>query len=314
MATREEAAADPGIGAEATGPVPAWGWTETSLAVMVLVWGVNFPIAKHALQAFDPLAFNALRYTIASAFVFVVLRSRGSVGLPDRRDWPKLIVVGLVGNLLYQMCFILGLDRSRAGHAAVILALTPVVTAFFSMLTGHERPGWRTWGGAALSILGIALVTGSGLSLEGGDALAGDLILLGACLTWAAYTVSARPFVRRYGSVRTTAWTMWVGTVGLVLAGVPALARQEWAGIGWEAWGGMLFSALFSIGLAYLIWYRGVEKIGNTRTAIFSNLTPVVAMAAAAVLLHEVPSAWALLGAALTQGGVMFVRTDPAHA
>jgi drug/metabolite transporter (DMT)-like permease len=72
-----------------------------------------------------------------------------------------------------------------------------------------------------------------------------------------------------------------------------------------------VFSATFAIGLAYLIWYRGVERIGNTRTAIFSNLTPVVALFAGVVLLNEKPAALALLGAALTLAGVMIVRTDP---
>jgi drug/metabolite transporter (DMT)-like permease len=76
----------------------------------------------------------------------------------------------------------------------------------------------------------------------------------------------------------------------------------------------MLFSATFAIGLAYLIWYRGVERIGNTRTAIYSNLTPVVALLAGAVLLNERPSALALAGAALTLAGVMIVRTDPGSA
>jgi drug/metabolite transporter (DMT)-like permease len=116
--------------------------------------------------------------------------------------------------------------------------------------------------------------------------------------------------VQRYGSVRPTAWTLWVGAVGLVAAGLPAVGRQDWAAAGAAAWGGLLFSAFLSIGLAYLIWYRGVERIGNTRTAIFSNLTPVVALAASAVLLGERPGPLALLGAALTLGGVMWVRTD----
>ena len=57
-----------------------------------------------------------------------------------------------------------------------------------------------------------------------------------------------------------------------------------------------------------------MERIGNTRTAIFSNLTPVVALAASAVLLREAPSALALAGAALTLGGVMIVRSDPGSA
>ena len=312
--SQDEERADGMVGAEATAPVPGWGWTETALSVMVLVWGTNFAIVKQALERFEPLAFNALRFAVASAFVFGVLRARRQTGTPDRADIPRIVGLGLLGNVFYQVCFIVGLDRTRAGTASLVLALTPILTAFFSTLTGHEKPGPRTWIGALVSIAGIALVTGSGLAIEGRDALIGDLILLGACAGWALYTVGARPIVRKYGSIRTTAWTMWVGTIGLWILGAPSLARQEWTGLGWKAWGGLLFSAFFAIGLAYLIWYRGVEKIGNTRTAIFSNLTPVVAMIAAAVLLNETPSGWSLFGALMTLTGVMVVRSDPGHA
>ena len=305
---------DPALGAEATGPVPGWGWTETALSVMVFVWGVNFVVVKRALTAFDPLVFNALRFAVASIFVWIVLRARRQTGLPERADVPRIVLLGILGNVIYQGCFILGLDRTRAGTASLVLAITPVLTALLSTVTGHERPGIRTWGGATLSVLGIALVTGSGISIEGRDALIGDLILICAAAAWALYTVGARPIVRRYGSIRTTAWTMWVGTVGLWLLAAPGLPGQRWTGLEWQAWGGLVFSALFAIGLAYLIWYRGVEKIGNTRTAIFSNLTPVVAMAAAALLLGELPSAYALLGAAMTLTGVMVVRSDPGSA
>lgn len=298
------------MGAEATAPVPGRGWTEAALAVMVLVWGVNFAVVKHALEDFDPLAFNALRFSIASVLVLGVLRAQGPLALPDRRDLPRILLLGLVGNLVYQLCFILGLDRTRAGTAAVVLALTPLITAFLSMLTGQERPGGRTWAGAALSIVGVVLVSGAGVRMEGADALIGNLILLAACFAWALYTVGARPLVQRYGSVPTTVWTLWTGAVGLLVVGTPALARQDWAAVRPAAWGGLAFSATFAISLAYLIWYRGVERIGNTRTAIFSNLTPIVALFAGAVLLGEHPSAVALTGVALTLGGVMVVRSD----
>lgn len=301
------------VGAAAAAPVPGWGWTETALAVMVLVWGVNFAVVKRALEVFHPLAFNPLRFVIASLFVATVLRARRGLILPAREDVPRVVLLGVMGNFIYQLLFITGLSRTQAGTASLILALTPVLTALLSTLTGHERPGARTWIGAALSIGGVALVTGTGISHQGPDALVGDLILIGASVCWALYTVGARPIVRRYGSVATTAWTMWMGTTGLLLVGIPALSEQRWD-VGWQAWGGLLFSALFSIGLAYLIWYRGVEKLGNTRTAIFSNLTPVVAMLAAAVLIGERPTAWALLGAALTLTGVMVVRSDPGQA
>jgi drug/metabolite transporter (DMT)-like permease len=311
MEIDEQGAGAPEVGAEATAPVPGWGWTETALSLMVLVWGVNFAVVKYALDAIEPLAFNALRFVIASVLVFGVLWGQGQLSLPARADVPRVIALGLLGNVFYQMCFILGLDRTPAGHASLVLALTPILTAFLSMLTGHERPGPRTWGGASLSILGVALVSGAGVRVGGHDALVGTVILMGGSLAWAMYTVGARPIVRRYGSVRTTAWTLWIGAVGLIAVGTPSLLRQEWGAVGPAAWGGLAFSATFAIGLAYLIWYRGVERIGNTRTAIFSNLTPVVALFAGAVLLREQPSALALLGTALTLGGVMIVRTDP---
>jgi drug/metabolite transporter (DMT)-like permease len=308
---REREMQDGEIGAEATGPVPGWGWTEAALTVMVLVWGINFAVAKQALDSFEPLGFNAIRFVVASAFVGVVLRMQGPLPRPEPRHVPRILVLGLVGNLAYQMAFILGLARTHAGHAALMLALTPVATALLSRATGAERPGARTWTGAALSIVGVALVTGSGAAGEGATSvLTGDLILLVAAATWALYTVGSRPLVQHYGSVAVTAWTMWVGTVALVAAGIPALLHQDWGRVGTGAWGGLLYSAIFSLGLAYLIWYRGVERLGNTRTAIFSNLTPVVALAFSALWLGERPSALALAGAALTLVGVSWVRTD----
>src|SRR5689334_4391704 len=88
------------IQAEAGGPVPGWGWTETALSAMVLVWGVNFAVAKHALAQFEPLAFNAIRFCIASVFVFAVLRAQGELGRPERSDVPRLIGLGILGNVI----------------------------------------------------------------------------------------------------------------------------------------------------------------------------------------------------------------------
>jgi drug/metabolite transporter (DMT)-like permease len=138
--TREEVDAS-AIQAEAGGPVPGWGWTETALSFMVLVWGVNYAVVKHALAQFDPLAFNAIRFCIASVFVFVVLRAQGELGWPDRGDRLKLVGLGLLGNVIYQGGFVLGLARTPAGSASLILAVSPVMTALLSALTGHERPG-----------------------------------------------------------------------------------------------------------------------------------------------------------------------------
>src|SRR3982751_3566953 len=104
--TRQEVDAS-AIQAEAGGPVPGWGWTETALSLMVLVWGVTYAVVKHALAQFDPLAFNAIRSSIGPGVVFGVLRAQGELAWPERRDLPRLLALGLLGNVLYQGCFVL---------------------------------------------------------------------------------------------------------------------------------------------------------------------------------------------------------------
>ncbi|MGI9188683.1 MAG: DMT family transporter [Longimicrobiaceae bacterium] len=276
--------------------------------MMVFIWGANFAVVKRALQVFEPLAFNALRFVIASALVYAVLRFTAGLGRPARADVPRIVLLGVVGNVAYQLCFILGLDRTRAGNAAVILALTPVLITLLSAARGHERPAPRAWLGVAVSVVGVAMVTGATPSLTRRE-LSGDLILVGATVVWAVYTVGLQPLIARYGSVRPTAWTLWVGATGLLLLGTPELLRQRWSDIDLVAWGGLLFSALLAIGLAYLLWYRGVERIGNTRTAVFSNVSPIVALLVASVWLGERPAPLQLAGVALVLGGVMLVRS-----
>ena len=283
------------------------GWTEASLALMVVIWGLNFAVAKRALETIDPLAFNALRYAIASAFVYLVLRRQGTLEMPARSDWARIAALGILGNTLYQLAFIFGLDLTTAGSASLMLAVMPVLVLALETW-GGTRHGPRAWVGASGSILGVALVSRAALNLAGTEALLGNLLMIGAAAFWALYTQGAQPLIQRYGSVRTTAYTLWAGGIGIFLMGIPALLRQEWSLVDRVSWAGLLYSAYFSIGLAYLLWYRGVSRLGGSRTAIYSNLTPVVALAAGALWLGEQLTLQSVLGAVLVIGGVMLVR------
>lgn len=303
--------------AHAAAPVPASGWTEAGLGLMVFIWALNFSVVKRTLEVMEPLGFNALRFLIASVFVYLVLRIRGGLRRPERGDVGRLVVLGIVGNVLYQIAFIYGVDLTRAGNASVMLALTPLFVVLLSRFAGHERPGPFTLVGGASSVIGVALVSGAAMQLGSTlRGLAGDLILVGAALVWAVYTVGSRPLIEKYGSVQTTAWTLWSGGAVLALVGTPSLIRQPWGAVTPAAWAGVAYSSLLAIGLSYLLWYRGVERLGNTRTSVFSNLTPAVALVIAALWLGERLTILSITGATLTIVGVMLVRWDhlPARA
>lgn len=276
-----------------------------ALLLMVVVWAVNFSVAKLALATLSPLAFNALRFPLAAAVVWLALRARGPLPLPEPRHRLRILWLGLLGNLVYQQFFIFGLDLTLAGTASVLLAGTPIITAMLSALLGHERVGWRSWTGAAATIVGIVLVVGT--AGEGGSVL-GDVLMILASCAWAAYTVGARPLIEHYGPVPVTAWTLSIGTIGVVLVGIPDLLATDLTTVSAGAWLAVVYAGALSIGLAYLIWNYGVRHIGNTRTAVFSNLVPVVALAVAWVWLNEVPQPRQLLGAAVIIAGVSFVQ------
>jgi drug/metabolite transporter (DMT)-like permease len=283
--------------------------TDALLAVMVLVWGVNFIVVKAALAVVQPLAFNALRFGLAAIAVAAVALVRGAPR-PPREVWLRLAALGVLGNTLYQLAFIEGVARTRAGNAALIMAAVPVQTAVLSHLRGHDRLRGRDGLGLLVSTMGIAIIVlGSSKAVAFGSTTVGDLLILTATLCWSAYTIGTKSVADRFGAVTATAWTMGIGAVPLVLLSIPSLASQEWHDVTGAAWGGLFFSSFGALVVAYLIWYRGVRVLGPARTALYSNFTPVVAMLAACVFLGEMPTVWQGLGAVGIFSGIVMTRT-----
>ena len=139
-------------------PRPPHLWTDLALIVLSVIWGVNFSVIKIALREFDPLGFNAIRFALASLTLFVFLRLSGAVPFPERRHWGRIVLLGLLANVVYQLLFIYGVDRTLAGNAGLVLATTPVWTLILASISGQERHGFPVWGGVLATLGGMVLV------------------------------------------------------------------------------------------------------------------------------------------------------------
>ncbi len=281
--------------------------TDGLLVLVTLVWGVNYIVIKAALEVFSPLSFNAVRFAIAATSIGAVAWMSGS-RRPPARLLLRLAALGVLGNTCYQLLYIEGMARTRAGTAALIMAAVPVLTAFAGHLLLHERLRWKDIAGLAMSTVGLALVVG-GDAVAFRGALLGNALMLGAAVLWTAYTIAAKPLVDVLGPRATTAWTMGLGAIPLLVVCAPSVAAQRWSAVTPAAWAAAVFSSLIALVLAYLIWYRGVARLGATRTAFYSNFSPAVALLAAWPLLGEVPTAWQMLGAAGIFGSLAVVRS-----
>lgn len=276
-----------------------------SMLLVVLFWGGNFSFSKLAFVDLPPLAFTAVRFAIGSAIMWFLLERHEPEGRTPRELWGQLILLGIVGNTLYQLCFILGLARTSATNTSLILSAMPTVLTVTAGAIGLERVSGRQRWALALATLGVLLVVAArGIAPGAGDWI-GDLLILGGVACWTGYTLGIRKLNGRLSALRVTAITMITGTPGLILAGVPSLIGLRWGGVRPVAWGGLAYSTLLSLVAAYILWSRAVQRIGPSRAALFTCITPLVATLVAMALLGERPTVAHLLGGGLIIGGVV---------
>jgi len=292
------------------------------LVLMVLIWGANYSAIKRAFSEVPEQSFNAVRLLIACTVFLTVIswarrRARTSgASLPavlytasplTVRDRWDLVWLGIVGHFIYQFCFVGGVATTSVSNAALIIGATPALVAVLSALIGQERIGRLHWAGACVSLVGIYLVIGHDASF-GGSTIRGDLQIMVSVLCWAIYTLGAGRLIARHSPLYVTGITMTIGGAPYAIVMMPQVVAVSWGSVSGWVWATLVLSAILALCLAYVIWYTAVQRIGPARTAIYSNIVPLVAMAFAALWLHEPITPQKLLGAGAVLGGVVLTR------
>ena len=286
---------------------------DLALIFTASVWGINVVVVKIALQSFDPIVFNSLRFALAALLSWGLLLATEPSSRPRREDLFTLGYLGILGHALYQILFIYGISFTSAGNTSLLLATMPVWVAMFSALTSMDQIRITTWLGLACSVVGILLVVlGSGKALGfARETLRGDLMVVAGTLLYAIFTIRSKPLLAYYTPLQVSTYTMTSGTLGLALVAAPTIIRTNLGTVPLAAWGGLLFSGIFAIVVGYYIWNSGVKVLGPARTAIYSNLSPVVAMLAGGVFLAESLTLRQFAGAAFIISGLIIARMKP---
>lgn len=286
------------------------GVTDLFMLLTVFIWGFNFSVLKIALKEFTPGSFNGPRLAIASLLLLLILRLKEGTIAPPRGDLLNLIILGVIGNTCYQYLFINGIYRTSASTASMILTMTPILIAVLSAVFIKERIHWIGWLGILTSFFGLYFVifgNSSGVSF-GGNILSGNLMILFGNLFWAIYTVFSKPLLDRMSPLRLTAWTLTFGTLFYLPLTAREIVTQSWGSLSARSLAALLFSAVFSIALSYLFWYSSVRRVGNTKTGIYSNITPVLTVIFAQLILGERLSLTKAIGALVIILGFYLTR------
>ena len=283
-------------------------WADGGALLAVFVWGVSFPVLKGLMTVMSPLTLMVARGLVSCLVLAIALRRTGGWRAPPAEDVPALLAAGLIGFTVNQMFYSWGLHLTTASHSGLIFTITPLFVSGMSQALGHVRLGRLDMLGLALGVMGAGLIIGWPASgAAGGASVLGDLLTVGAAITWGVWTILAAPILQRRGTLAGTFWITLTGTLGLVPFALPGLLGQDWR-LPWWAFVGVIYAGAAGGALGSLLWYAAVRRLGAARTAIYANMESFFAVLAAALLLGERVAVTSLVGGAAVVAGVLLTR------
>jgi drug/metabolite transporter (DMT)-like permease len=272
--------------------------------VVVILWGVSFPVSRVAVREIPPLLLAAGRFVLAAALLWPAARWRG-LSLA-RADVPAVLWLGLLGVTLYFALENYGLVFTTASHASLIVATVPLGSALVESVRRRRLPRPLTVAGMVAAFAGVAaIVRPDGSSPR---SLLGDLLVLGAMAAWVAYTFAARTLMTRTPALLVTAATMAAGAAFLVpMAAVESLLVPLRAPSA-SAWAALAYLGVLCSAAAYYLWNLALPALGVGVANNFLNVIPLVSVLTGVVALHEPWTSSIALGGSLVLVGVIVVE------
>ncbi len=283
---------------------------DLSLFGVTLIWGINLPVMKVGLDHIDVYAFNALRLLI-SAIVLIIFALKNKARKPFHFSWKVLWQIfqyAFLASGLYQIIFLLGIANTTSGNASLIMSTVPMWTALLALIFLNERLAKLAWGGLWIALVGTIIVTAQNRLNGNSEYLLGNAIMLVAAFTWACGTVKSRHLLNTISPLTLSAIAS-VMMLPLHFALAASSLRESLQVLPQiEVWLPLLYSGIFSTGIALFMWNYGVREAGAAHAAVFQNLIPVIAFISAWIVRGETISVSQMIGGVLIIGGLIVMR------
>lgn len=277
------------------------------LALVTVIWGSSFVAAKLAMADFQPMSTAFFRFLGSAIFLWLMV-ARFEPDRPklDQHDVFIFFILGLVGIFGYNALYFYGVYMTSVTKSSLIIATNPILIVILSAIFLKERVGLPQYLGITLGITGAAIIISNGdiggLIAQGFSSV--DLILLGAVICWATYSVVGKLSLKNFSPLVSTTYATTVGTIFLAPFAIYELSLDQLASASLNSWLAILYMSLFVSGISFVIWYDGIKKIGAAKASSFINLMPISAVVLAAIIFQERIGLIQFIGACLVLFGV----------
>lgn len=277
------------------------------LGLVILLWGVNWPVMKRVVGQMPPMLFVAARLALGTATLIPAAWAAGQLRLPDRRDLPVLLSVGVLQMTGFMTLVTLALQHVPAGRAGILAYTTPLWVVPLALIFLKEKLSPLKVGGLLLGLAGVAvLFNPAAFDWSDPAVLTGNGMLMAGAALWAVNIVQVRGHHWVGTPLSLAPWQMGMATL---LTGGFALATEDVARIQWS--GELVTLLVYNGPLATAFCFWAMVTVNRALPAITLSLStlavPVVGLAASALWLGEAMTITNIAGLGFIAAGLVAV-------
>ncbi|MGH1489600.1 MAG: DMT family transporter [Acidimicrobiales bacterium] len=269
---------------------------------VVLGWGINFVLAKHALNQFSVGAFNFVRFGGMAALGWAVIAITGQRTPLASKDRRWLVLVAIVGFCGYVFGFSVGLSYTSAFSASLLLALVPLWVAVFTAALARKSPPASSLLALGLAAGGTALFVGTRTSISLGW---GDAIALVVSALYATYLLLNRRLVDRYPPFTLTTYAASIAAIPILALTARSLPRQDWSAVTIGGWLAMVWVVIGPVFVAWSLWNWVLRHLSPLQVAPLLFTVPVTSGLTAWIFLNEQIALGQIVGTAAVIAGLI---------
>lgn len=269
----------------------------------VIAWGSNFVFGSILVKHFDPGIIATLRLVFILMFLYTVTHQQVRGTKFDKKGWLLLIAGGLIGVSFNQWSFYASLQYTEPVTAALILALSPIVTVALSAYYLKEKKRLTFWLGALVGLAGVWLLITQGTWFVPSIGR-GELLIGGTMLSFSVFILLVQHMSKTMSVGAITWYTNLIGMIGL-LPFVSWQALPPAIAVEWKYWVLLVVTAVVMHGLCTYLWNGVIQGAGASNIALLLNLEPFVAMVFSYLLLQHVISGPQLIGGLIIITGIL---------
>jgi drug/metabolite transporter (DMT)-like permease len=257
-------------------------------------WGLTFHLSKYALEYISPLQVAVYRFFYASIFLILyisftykihVLKTLQYLFFKFKIKYREIFIMSFIGIFIFNYFFYKGIKLTNPATSAILMASNPALTSLILRILKKEKQNFYRILGIFISFIGVFITIVN--SYKNKNIFSwnwGDFFILIASLSWAMYGILGKDFIEKqsknFNETEITIINIVLGTLMLIFSSIfdQTFLKIHYNAFRFDIFLILIFMGIFSSGLAYIWWYQSIKIIGTTKTSIFMNVVPIMAV------------------------------------